>query len=124
VPVPADAAALPVDTAHSPSPPGGAADDRAQRQPHGGRRALDITQPAVSQWLADIESAAGARLFERGRRLRPTPFAAPLLAHAERVLQDAQRALGEVQAIRSRRQRAACASAPCRWPRPRWCRRR
>jgi DNA-binding transcriptional LysR family regulator len=62
--------------------------------------ALDITQPAVSQWLADIESAAGARLFERGRRLRPTPFAAPLLAHAERVLQDAQRALGEVQAIR------------------------
>jgi DNA-binding transcriptional LysR family regulator len=62
--------------------------------------ALDITQPAVSQWLADTESAAGARLFERGRRLRPTPFAAPLLAHAERVLQDAQRALGEVQAIR------------------------
>jgi DNA-binding transcriptional LysR family regulator len=61
---------------------------------------LDITQPAVSQWLADIESAAGARLFERGRRLRPTPFAAPLLAHAERVLQDAQRALAEVQAIR------------------------
>ncbi len=61
--------------------------------------ALDITQPAVSQWLADIESAAGVRLFERGRRLRPTAFAAPLLAHAERVLQDAQRALGEVQAI-------------------------
>jgi DNA-binding transcriptional LysR family regulator len=63
--------------------------------------ALDITQPAVSQWLADIEAAAGARLFERGRRLRPTPFAAPVLAHAERVLQDARRTLAEVQAIRS-----------------------
>jgi DNA-binding transcriptional LysR family regulator len=63
--------------------------------------ALDITQPAVSQWLADIEAAAGARLFERGRRLRPTPFAAPILAHAERVLQDARRTLAEVQAIRS-----------------------
>lgn len=63
--------------------------------------AMDITQPAVSQWLADIEAAAGARLFERGRRLRPTPFAAPLLAHAERVLQDARRTLAEVQAIRS-----------------------
>lgn len=63
--------------------------------------ALDITQPAVSQWLADIEAAAGARLFERGRRLRPTPFAAPLLAHAERVLQDAQRTLAELQAIRA-----------------------
>ena len=63
--------------------------------------ALDITQPAVSQWLADIEAAAGARLFERGRRLRPTPFAAPLLAHAGRVLQDTRRTLAELQAIRS-----------------------
>ncbi len=63
--------------------------------------ALDITQPAVSQWLADIEAAAGVRLFERGQRLRPTPYAASILAHAERVLQDAQRALAEVHAIRS-----------------------
>ena len=63
--------------------------------------ALEITQPAVSQWLADIEAAAGVRLFERGRRLRPTPLAAPILAHAERVLQDARRALAEVQALRS-----------------------
>jgi DNA-binding transcriptional LysR family regulator len=63
--------------------------------------ALDITQPAMSQWLADIEAAAGARLFERGRRLRATPFAAPVLAHAELVLQDARRTLAEVQAIRS-----------------------
>ncbi|MFO1329458.1 MAG: LysR substrate-binding domain-containing protein [Rubrivivax sp.] len=63
--------------------------------------ALDITQPAMSQWLADIESAAGARLFERGRRLRATPYAAPLLAHAERVLQDTRRTLAELQAIRA-----------------------
>lgn len=63
--------------------------------------ALDITQPAMSQWLADIEAAAGAPLFERGRRLRATPFAAPLLGHAERVLQDARRTLAEVRAIRS-----------------------
>jgi DNA-binding transcriptional LysR family regulator len=63
--------------------------------------ALDITQPAMSQWLADIEAAAGARLFERGRRLRPTPYAAPVLAHAERILQDTRRTLAEVQAIRS-----------------------
>lgn len=63
--------------------------------------ALDITQPAVSQWLADIEAAAGARLFERGQRLRPTPCAAPILAHATRVLEDARRALAEVASIRS-----------------------
>jgi DNA-binding transcriptional LysR family regulator len=64
-------------------------------------KALGITQPAVSQWLADIEAAAGARLFERGQRLRPTPSAAPVLAHAERVMQDAQRALAEVASIRA-----------------------
>ena len=62
--------------------------------------ALDITQPAVSQWLADIEAAVGARLFVRGRRLQPTPFAAPVLAHAERILNDAQRVIGEVNALR------------------------
>jgi DNA-binding transcriptional LysR family regulator len=63
--------------------------------------ALGISQPAVSQWLADIEAAAGAPLFLRGQRLRPTPFAAPLLAHAERVLNDAERTLAEVQVIRA-----------------------
>lgn len=62
---------------------------------------LDITQPAVSQWLADIEAAAGVRLFERGQGLRPTPFAATMLAHAERVLKDAERAIVEVASIRS-----------------------
>lgn len=64
-------------------------------------RALGITQPAVSQWLADVEAAAGVRLFERGQRLRPTRYAAPLLAHAERVLNDARRALDEIDSIRA-----------------------
>jgi DNA-binding transcriptional LysR family regulator len=62
---------------------------------------LDITQPAVSQWLADIEAAVGVRLFERSQGLRPTPYAATMLAHAERVLKDAERAIAEVAAIRS-----------------------
>ena len=65
--------------------------------------ALGITQPAVSQWLADIEAAAGVRLFERGHRLRPTPYAVTILAHAERVLQDARRAIAEVASVRSGR---------------------
>lgn len=63
--------------------------------------ALGITQPAVSQWLADIEAAAGAPLFQRGQRLKPTAFAAPLLAHAERVLNDARRTMAELQAIQA-----------------------
>lgn len=63
--------------------------------------ALGISQPAVSQWLADIEAAAGGPLFERGQRLKPTPLAAPLLAHAERVLNDARRTLAELSTIQA-----------------------
>lgn len=63
--------------------------------------ALSISQPAVSQWLADIEAAAGGALFVRGQRLKPTPLAAPLLAHAARVLNDAQRTLAELAAIQA-----------------------
>jgi DNA-binding transcriptional LysR family regulator len=62
--------------------------------------ALHITQPAASQWLADIEAIAGVPLFVRGRRLRPTAYAAPLLRHAERVLGDAERVFKEVAAVR------------------------
>ncbi len=61
--------------------------------------ALGITQPAVSQWLADIEAAIGTRLFVRGQRLRATEAAAPLLRHAQRVLADARRVVDEVAAI-------------------------
>lgn len=62
--------------------------------------ALDITQPAVSQWLAGIEAAAGVRLFERGQGLKPTPYAATVLAHAERVLHDARRTIADIESIR------------------------
>lgn len=62
--------------------------------------ALDMTQPAASQWLADIEAAIGVPLFTRGRRLQPTIYAAPLLRHAERVLGDSRRVVDEVAAVR------------------------
>jgi DNA-binding transcriptional LysR family regulator len=65
--------------------------------------ALGITQPAVSQWLADIEAAIGAPLFVRGRRLTPTSIAGPVIAHAKRVLKDAQRTMDDVEAIRDGR---------------------
>jgi len=67
----------------------------------GAAQALGITQPAVSQWLADIESALGDKLFERGQRLRARPVAAPVLAHAERALNDARRAMAEVNVVRA-----------------------
>lgn len=62
--------------------------------------ALGISQPAVSQWLADIEAAVGGPLFVRGQRLRPTPLAAPLLAHAQRVLNDIEHTSAEIDAVR------------------------
>ncbi len=62
--------------------------------------ALDMTQPAASQWLAEIESIVGAPLFIRGRRLQPTPFAAPVIRHAERVMGDSRRVVEEVASIR------------------------
>lgn len=67
----------------------------------GAAQALGITQPAVSQWLADIESALGDKLFDRGQRLRPRPVAAPVLAYAERALNDARRAMAEVNVVRA-----------------------
>ena len=86
--------------------------------------ALDITQPAMSQWLADIEAAAGARLFERGSA--PAPHAL-----SRRRCWRMPSASCRTRAARwpncrpsARAVRAGCASARCRWPRPRWCPRR
>jgi len=62
--------------------------------------ALGISQPAVSQWLADIEAAVGGPLFVRGQRLRPTLLAGPLLAHAQRVLNDIEHTAAEIEAVR------------------------
>lgn len=62
---------------------------------------LHMSQPAVSQWLADIETALDVPLFLRGRRLRPTPYADAVLRHAERTLGDTQRLQQEIAAIRT-----------------------
>jgi len=61
---------------------------------------LECSQPAVSKWLADIESALGVALFVRGRRLRTTPYAEAMLRHADRMLGEARRMHTEIRAIR------------------------
>ena len=61
--------------------------------------ALDASQPSVSQWLMDIESALGVRLFIRGRQLAPTEFLEPALWHARRMLNDSRRLEAELAAI-------------------------
>ena len=62
---------------------------------------LHMTQPAVSQQLADIESALGLPLFERSRGLRPTLAGQALLRYAGQVMAGAQRVGEEVQAIQA-----------------------
>lgn len=62
---------------------------------------LHASQASVSQWLAEIESAFSARLFERGRQLSPTPLLAPVLSLCQRVLDDLERATLELDALRA-----------------------
>lgn len=61
--------------------------------------ALNVSQPAVSQWLADIESAVGVALFVRGRRLQPTAYLDAVLRHAQRLVADSWRLEREIGAI-------------------------
>ncbi|MGE0798060.1 MAG: LysR family transcriptional regulator [Lautropia sp.] len=63
--------------------------------------ALHLTQPAVSQQLADIESALGVALFERSRGLRPTASGLAMLRYAEQVVAGAQRVGDEVRALQA-----------------------
>ena len=47
---------------------------------------LDLTQPAVSLQIRQLEKRLGVRLIERvGRRARPTPAGAELLVHARKI---------------------------------------
>src|SRR3954469_3039547 len=49
-------------------------------------RRLDLTQPAVSLQVRQLESRLGVRLVERvGRTARPTAAGAELLEHARRI---------------------------------------
>ena len=61
---------------------------------------LHLTQPAVSQQLAEIESALGVPLFERSRGLRPTPFGHATLRWAAETMAGARRLDAELQALR------------------------
>lgn len=61
--------------------------------------ALGTTQPAVSQWLAEVESAMGVPLFTRGRQIQPTDFLPAVLRHARRIVADSHQLQAELQAV-------------------------
>lgn len=63
---------------------------------------LNITQPAVSKQLADLETGLGAPVLERvGNRLRFTAVGEVLLRHAREVFHQIERARYEVDTLTS-----------------------
>jgi len=62
---------------------------------------LNASQASVSQWLAEIESAFGVRLFERGRQLKATAFVGPVLSLCQRTLDDVERTKFELDALQA-----------------------
>ncbi len=63
-------------------------------------RAMSTTQPALSKWLKELEDEVGAPLFERHTRgLSPTGHGRVLLTHAQRVLNEMDRAQDNLAAL-------------------------
>jgi DNA-binding transcriptional LysR family regulator len=64
--------------------------------------ACDITQPAASKLLRELEDALGVPLFERhARGIQPTWYGEILIRHARSMLTGAHRAYDEIVALKS-----------------------
>ncbi|HSV55181.1 MAG TPA: LysR substrate-binding domain-containing protein [Burkholderiaceae bacterium] len=64
--------------------------------------AMNISQPAATKLLLQLEDAMGERLFERSARgMEPTSHGEVLIRYAKRVLTDFGSAREEMQALRS-----------------------
>jgi LysR family transcriptional regulator of gallate degradation len=64
-------------------------------------RALNITQPALSRSIRNLESYVGAVLLERTRRgVTPTVFGESLLTHARVIVGERHRAVEDVAALK------------------------
>lgn len=62
---------------------------------------LNTTQPGLSKWLKDLEEDIGLPLFERhARGLLPTPYGEVLIAHAQRIDAQLDRAGSDMAALR------------------------
>jgi len=61
-------------------------------------RRLGLSQPAVSLQIRQLEARCGLQLVERvGKTVLPTPAGRDLIAHAERIRAEAERALEAMQ---------------------------
>ena len=63
---------------------------------------LNLSQPAISKMLAEVEDAFGARLFDRSRRgVSANAFGVAAIHHALLVLGELSRATDEIDAMRT-----------------------
>lgn len=62
---------------------------------------LNMTQPALSKWLKELETDIGLPLFERhARGLRPTAYCLTLIGFSTRIHNELDRARDEMAALR------------------------
>ncbi|AIM22823.1 hypothetical protein SERRSCBI_16225 [Serratia sp. SCBI] len=60
-------------------------------------RMMNISQPALSKWLSQLEDEIGLTLFERhSKGLRPSEGGKLLLQHAQRLINDLERSQSEI----------------------------
>ena len=69
---------------------------------HRAAQALNMTQPAASKLLKDLEDALGVALFERlPRGMRPTWYGETMIRHARMALANLSQAHDEIEALKS-----------------------
>lgn len=80
---------------------------------------MNVTQPALSKAVSELQSGLGEKLFERtGRGLRPTEYASVLIRHARKMLQDLAEAGDELHSVATgtaRRVRIGTQPASASW---------
>lgn len=71
---------------------------------HRAAELLNMTQPAASKLLKDLEDVLAVRLFERmPRGMRPTWYGESLIRHARMVINSLEQAHGEIEALKEGR---------------------
>lgn len=71
------------------------------RNMHAAARQMNLSQPAASKMLRDLESYFGFSIFERQpRAMVTTDLGKAVVRHAERLLNEAQRLVDDVQVLR------------------------
>ncbi|MEK6711978.1 MAG: selenium metabolism-associated LysR family transcriptional regulator [Nitrospinota bacterium] len=66
-------------------------------------KALGLSQPTASEHIKTLEEELGTRLFDRlGRRVQPTPAGMVLTTHAQRILQEREKARAAIEEFMGR----------------------